>query len=155
MKKILFIIIITAFASGPLFGQDNQGGRIEAEKIAFFTRRMDLTPDEAKVFWPIYNDYTSRRNKIRLDKNNLLKYINENHENLDDKELEESGDRIIAYTVEEAMLTQTYHEKFKEILSPYKVLRIYQTEIQFNRILLEQLRNRRSQQQAVKRRESF
>lgn len=152
MKKVLFILIISFFISGPSFGQEKQAGRIEAEKIAFFTRRMDLTPDEAKLFWPVYNDYASRRNKIRLDRNTLLKYINQNHENIDDKELEESGDKIIAYTVEEAMLTKTYHEKFKEILPPYKVVRIYQTETQFNKILLEQLRNQRSQQQAIRRR---
>lgn len=152
MKKFVLIIIICVFAGFPLLGQDKQAGRIEAEKIAFFTRRMDLSPEEAKLFWPVYNDYLSRRNKIRLDKNNLLKYLNQNYENLDDKEIEESGDRVIAYTVEEAMLTQTYHKKFKEILPPEKVIRIYQTENQFNKILLEQLRNRRSQQQAIRRR---
>lgn len=152
MRKLLFIILIIAFAGSPLLGQKNQAGRIEAEKIAFFTRRMDLSPEEARLFWPIYNDYVSRRNKIRLDKNNLLKYLNQNYKNLDDKELEESGDKVIAYTVEEAMLTQSYHKKFKEILPPYKVIRIYQTETQFNKILLEQLRNRRSQQQAVRKR---
>lgn len=151
MKKILIIFIIVATAGSLSFGQDKASGRIEAEKIAFFTQRMDLTPDEAKVFWPVYNDYISRRNKIRLDKNNLLKYINQNQANIDDKELEESGDRIIAYTVEEATLMQTYHKKFKEILPIKKVVRIYQTETQFNKILLEQLRNRRSQQQAIRR----
>ena len=152
MKKLLFTIIIIAFASITLHGQENQKGRIEAEKIAFFTRRMDLSPEEAKLFWPVYNDYVSRRNKIRLDKNNLLKYLNQNYKNLDDKELEESGDKVIAYTVEEAVLTQNYHKKFKEILPPFKVIMIYQTETQFNRILLEQLRNRRSKQQAIRRR---
>jgi hypothetical protein len=152
MKKLLFAIIIIAFAVTTLHGEENQTGRIEAEKIAFFTRRMDLSPEEAKLFWPVYNDYVSRRNKIRLDKNNLLKYLNQNYKNLDDKELEESGDKVIAYTVEEAMLTQNYHKKFKEILPPFKVIMIYQTETQFNKILLEQLRNRRSQQQPIRRR---
>lgn len=68
MKKLLFTIIIIAFAGSPLLGQENQTGRIEAEKIAFFTRRMDLSPEEAKLFWPVYNDFVSRRNKIRLIK---------------------------------------------------------------------------------------
>jgi len=152
MKKIILLLLILPLFTLTAIGQSRQGGKIEVEKIAFFTLRMDLTPDEAKVFWPLYNDYVNKRNKIRLDKNALVKYINQNHETLDDQELNESGDRIVGFIIEEAELTKNFHEKFKEILPPAKVVRIYQTEAQFNRILLEQLRNRRSQQKAVRRR---
>lgn len=152
MKKVGFTLLILLFINLAAIGQTKQKGRIEAEKIAFFSMHMDLTPEEAKIFWPVYNDYTSRKNKIRLDKKALVKYINQNYENLDDKEIEEGGDSIVNYMLEEAELTKKYHEKFKEVLPPAKVVKIYQVEAQFNKILLEQLRNIRSRQDAVNRR---
>ena len=51
------ILSVTAFAIPP----HNQGGKndwrekIKAEKVAFLTTRMDLTPQEAEKFWPVYN----------------------------------------------------------------------------------------------------
>jgi hypothetical protein len=32
--------------------------QIESMKIAFLTKRLDLTPEEAKKFWPVYNQYS-------------------------------------------------------------------------------------------------
>ena len=29
--------------------------RIQSEKIAFITQELDLSPEEAQVFWPVYN----------------------------------------------------------------------------------------------------
>ena len=152
MKKLLLILLLLPFIVDTAGAQTRQKGKIEAEKIAFFTRRMDLTADEAKEFWPVYNDYLSRRNKLRSDRTSLLKYINQNYKNLEEEELDESGDKIVDYMIEEAKLTKEYHEKFKNILPPYKVIRIYQVETQFNSLLLEQLRNRRSRQESVRRR---
>ncbi|MGF1926294.1 MAG: hypothetical protein ACQUHE_19130, partial [Bacteroidia bacterium] len=58
VKNLVFLLLFTllsgnAFAQGPRF--DNE--KIEAAKIAFFTQKLGLSPEEAKVFWPIYNDY--------------------------------------------------------------------------------------------------
>ena len=29
--------------------------RLQAEHIAFLTEKLELTPEEAQVFWPVYN----------------------------------------------------------------------------------------------------
>ena len=31
--------------------------QLESAKIGFFTTRMELTPEEASKFWPVYNEY--------------------------------------------------------------------------------------------------
>ena len=36
-------------------GMHNWGARMKSEKIGFLTSEMGLTPEEAQVFWPIYN----------------------------------------------------------------------------------------------------
>ena len=39
--------------------------KMEAQKIAFITKQLELTPDEAKVFWPVYNEYDAKRLELR------------------------------------------------------------------------------------------
>ncbi|MBQ5517559.1 MAG: hypothetical protein IIT92_04060, partial [Bacteroidales bacterium] len=62
MKKF-FALTLCLFVSVLLFAQP-QGKpneeqrkkdweRLQAEKIAFITQELDLTPEEAQVFWPV------------------------------------------------------------------------------------------------------
>ena len=53
----------------------NQGaagafGRVQALKIAYMTRQLNLTPDESTRFWPIYYSYTDELNRIRKETKN-------------------------------------------------------------------------------------
>ncbi|MCK7539265.1 MAG: hypothetical protein MZV63_54335 [Marinilabiliales bacterium] len=48
--------------------------KLTAYKIAFFTQRLDLTPAEAEKFWPLYNDYSARKNKLQADRLSLMRY---------------------------------------------------------------------------------
>jgi hypothetical protein len=41
--------------------------KIERIKIAFITRQLNLTPDEAQKFWPVYNQYVAESKKIHQD----------------------------------------------------------------------------------------
>ena len=152
MKRFILISIgITAISLSGLYSQAFRNNRIDAEKIAFFTKRMELSPQEAEKFWPVYNDYTSRKEKLTLDKNSLLRYLNQNYRNLSDAELEESSDKFINFALQEAGLAKEYHNKFKEVLPPSKVVRLYNSEMQFKTLLLNQLRDQR-EQQPVRRR---
>lgn len=36
--------------------KNNRGERVESMKIAFLSLNLDLTPDEAIHFWPVYNE---------------------------------------------------------------------------------------------------
>ena len=43
--------------------------RMKAEKISFISARLDLTTDEAQVFWPVYNEF--ERKKLELEKKRM------------------------------------------------------------------------------------
>ena len=63
MKKILLILCIV-FAFGiKTNGQPQE--KVEALKVGFITQRLDLTTEEAKVFWPVYNKYSDELKKLR------------------------------------------------------------------------------------------
>jgi len=51
----LLVFTISAIAQPkPTPAERKQHKRVEAEKIAFITKELELSSDEAKVFWPVY-----------------------------------------------------------------------------------------------------
>jgi hypothetical protein len=142
-------IIFMFFAAFPLIllkaqnpGINPNMEKLNAYKIAFFTRRLNLTSQEAEKFWPVYNEFQDRRNSILLDRQALNRNFNQNELNMSDKEMIEAGDKHVALQVQEAALAQEYHKKFREILSPQKVLRLYQAENQYKLLLLNEIKDK-------------
>jgi hypothetical protein len=76
--------------------------------------------------------------------------FNQNELNMTEKELVDAGDKHIALQVQEAGLAQEYHKKFKEILAPSKVIRLYQAENQYRMQLLNELKDKQQQQQPLR-----
>lgn len=44
-----------------------QHKNIEVLKVAYFTKHLSLSTEEAEKFWPLYNSYTSEVRKLRGD----------------------------------------------------------------------------------------
>jgi hypothetical protein len=116
--------------------------RLDAYKIAFFTKRLNLTSREAEKFWPVYNEYQDNKNKIQIERRELNRNFNQNELNMSEREMTEAGDRFVGLEVREAALAQEFHTRIKTILSPVKILRLYQAENQYRQQLLNELRNR-------------
>jgi hypothetical protein len=57
-------------------------------------------------------------------------------------QLSEAGDRLISLEISEAALVQEFHNKIKTVLTPAKILRLYQAENQYRLQLLNELRER-------------
>jgi len=147
MKKGgVILIILAAFPLVQLKAQNPNlkpnMEKLNAYKIAFFTRRLNLTSQEAEKFWPVYNEFQDRRNSILLERQALNWNINQNELNMSDKDMIEAGDKHVSLQVREAALAQEYHKKFREILSPQKVLRLYQAENQYKLLLLNEIKDK-------------
>jgi len=142
MKNIFVVGLLFIFTS-VLFGQqsENKVEQINAQKIAFFTEKLSLTAKEAQQFWPVYNDYWLRKNKLIEDRKNLMNYCSDNISNLSEKEIEEIADKYTRFYTEEANLLVKYNDKFKSVLPVKKVMKLYITDNQFKVYLLQQIRN--------------
>ncbi len=147
-KNWLFYCLVLFFlGSRTVFSQDYKKiQELQAQKVGFFTNKLQMTTKEAQEFWPVYNDYQARKNKIIQDRRSTTRYYMQNFNNLSEKEIEEITGKYIRLMKEESDLLQTYHEKFKEVLPIRKVMRIYVAEEQYKAFLLRQLRNRRINQ---------
>jgi hypothetical protein len=151
MKKRSMILVLAAISFLQLYAQEPVNSpntnpnpnleKLNSYKIAFFTRRLNLTSQEAEKFWPVYNEYQDKRNAILMEKQRLNRNINQNELNMSDKERIDAGDKHISLLMQEASLAQEYHKKFKEILIPQKILRLYQAENQYKLYLLNEIKD--------------
>jgi hypothetical protein len=147
MKKIAIFLLIMILL--PVFRSAAQNPNLEKlnnYKIGFFTRKLNLTSEEAEKFWPVYNDYQSQRNLIQMEKLKLNRNFNQNQSSLSERQLEDMGDKYVDCLVQESNLAVTFHKKLKEVLPPVKVILYYQAENQYKVQLLNELQNAKQQQ---------
>ena len=117
--------------------------RIEAMKIGFLTERLDLTPDEAKVFWPVYNKYNDELESIRKAHRSSVEDARKDFDEMSDQEVEKQVDKEIAFRQNELDIMKKYHPQFKQVLPIKKVAKLYRSEESFKRKLLNMLQEKK------------
>lgn len=146
MKRGVFLLIAMLLGTSMIsMAQNPNLDKLNAYKIAFLTKRVNFTPQEAEKFWPLYNAYQEKKLKIQQEKLALNREFNLAGSSWSDKELAEVGDKYISLEILEASLSQELHGHLKGILPPAKILRLYQAENQYKLQLLNELQDRRQQ----------
>ena len=119
---------------------DDQHKNIEAQRIAFITKELNLTPDEAKIFWPVYNEYDTKRHELKKS----FKESGDFHKTDFDKLTEKEANQLLDNQIVEAQkfldLRKEYHAKFKSVLPAVKVLKLYDAEREFQKMLMDKIR---------------
>ncbi|NBC82773.1 MAG: hypothetical protein GVY19_05270 [Bacteroidetes bacterium] len=145
-KKVLHIIFTTSLillVTSTLTAQEARE-RLMAERIAFFTEKLQLTSEEAQQFWPVYNEYKRHIHDINRERRQQIKYFSNNADKLSDRQVQEILDKQLELHKKEVETISYYQEKFLAFLPPQKVMKIYITEQEFKSYLLKQLRENRS-----------
>jgi len=118
----------------------DQHKNIQAQKIAFITQELNLTPDEAKVFWPVYNEYDAKRHELKKLFKNSGGFKKTDIDKLTESEANQILDNQIIEAQKYLDLRKEYHAKFKSVLPAVKVLKLYDAERDFQKILMEKIR---------------
>ncbi len=142
MKKYILtlaILLLTLSLSfGQRSGQRYDPEKLQAAKIAFITTRLDLTPNQAEKFWPIYNSYSENRNSVLKE----MSALNQNR----DAELSESeAKKRVEQRFELQKRLITAEEKFVEaiskVISYNQILKLNGLNRDFTRQLYQRQRN--------------
>lgn len=146
MKKLneikkLSILLITCLSSTIIFAQNDLNQKKEnrqAQKVAFFTAKMNLNIEESRVFWPVVNEMENELKELK-DKNahGRMILVDKKIEDFSDKELEEIIDARIQMGKEKVDILVKYHEKFKEVIPIRKLAKYYQASKEFKKIQSE------------------
>ena len=153
MKRAFLIMLTAMLPVTILIAQNPNRERLDAYRIGFFTKKLNLSSDEAEKFWPAYNDYQKEKNGLQQERRELIRNFNQNGSILSDKELTEIGDKLIGTFSEESSMAESFHKKLKEVLPPAKVIFYYQAENQWKAQLLNQLQENRPAQKPNQKRE--
>jgi len=114
--------------------------KYKAEKVAFLSDKLDLSIKEAEKFWPVYNEFQDKADKLRHQ--GRPSYRRPDPDSLSKDKMEELMDTRFQNDLKMAKLAQDYHIKYKKILPVKKVFILYQAEQQFMGTMLRKMRGR-------------
>lgn len=138
---VLCMTTIPIFAQTPDFEEGNE--KIETLRIAFLTRKLNLTSEEAQKFWPVYNACKSELKSANSALKNLRKGMKDGLEGMTDEEVTKFTDEFVAARKKEADIIEKYHKQFKQVLPIRKVAILYHSEKEFKQELLREMKARR------------
>lgn len=137
VKKGLLGIILFLNMSTELIAQERREHyqRIEAIKVAFITKKLDLTTEEAQKFWPVYNNYQKE----------LMVLMRKRREDRQKTDIHPNEKINVDLTYESRMLDlkKKYKKLYLKVIPAEKVLLLYQAEREFRERLIKQLKDRR------------
>lgn len=114
--------------------------KMEAQRVAFITQQLNLTPEEAQAFWPVYNEYDAKRHEMRKSFRESSDLKKDQLDKLTEAEASQILDNQIIEAQRFLDLRKEYHAKFKSVLPAVKVLKLYESERDFQKMLIDKLR---------------
>lgn len=156
MKNIL-TLLLSILLIVPVLAQDEELGtqdlkaqeKIKAARIAFITERLGLTPEEAEKFWPVYREFTMKRQELK-------KEFKDNRQNPDPNKTVEQNEKEslelgLKLKQQELDLEKEYSGKLLKVVPAQKVMALRRAEDDFRKVLLDQIQKRQMLQQQRQR----
>lgn len=138
MRKIILaaalsLIVFAAFAQQA--DRATKHERLEAQRISFLTERLELTPDEAETFWPIYKQYKTEQRELKKNRRPKRKV-----EEMSDQEIEAFILQSFEREEKEIALKRKYFQEFKKVLPIKKIGKLQMAEKEFRRKVIDRLK---------------
>jgi len=135
MKKYLLILTLLLGSFSMAFAQENQPGdevakqeRIKALYVAFVTKQLEFTPEEAQKFWPVHTQF---ENDLKAIKPTL-------------SELDKEQARLD--------IKRKYQDNFVKIIGTNRCERFFKMREEFGNKLKERIQKRQNNPQRPLRR---
>jgi hypothetical protein len=156
MKKMM-LILVSFFIAASVFAQDEEPAavdpkaqeKIKAARIAFITERLGLTPAEAEKFWPVYREFSMKREDLRKQYRDTRKNPDPN-KTVEQNE-KEALDLGLKLKQNELDLEKEYSGKLLNVVPAQKVMALRKAENDFRKILIDQIQKRQMLQQQRQR----
>ena len=141
MKNLRIFAAIAALAiisASSAFAQpkkQNWHEKMMSEKIGYLTTKLELTPEEAQAFWPVYNQIAEKNkaaNKaVSASYKALTKALEEG--TASDKEIDKLLDEYLAAKQAQKEKGKGDVAKYRKVLPSHKVAKLYVAEEDYRR----------------------
>jgi len=111
----------------------------KVNKKLIISDNMKLTEEEAKNFWPVYDEYQKALSTLYDRTGKAIKDFAENYNSLSDEEAKTILEESIAIQEDKLKLQRSLLPNFNKVLPAKKVTRYYQIENKLNAILRYEL----------------
>src|SRR5262245_21176056 len=131
MMLAAVLLVLSGIASAqdkPTDPMDELRVKARADKRAVVAAVLDLTEGEAKAFWPVYNLYQS---SMVAHWDRALKLVSDYaaaYQTMTDEAATELLGEFLALEADHVALLTKYVPRFRRVLPPRKVARLYQIE---------------------------
>lgn len=148
MKKLSILLLIAALcASTSLFAQEKSPKTMVQERLSYMQKYLTLSSQESQTFWKVYEEYLNAEMKVMTNyRKNLEKQgiklgapgtNKEIIEKLSDKQLTYLQDQKFEMRKNILTLETSYHKKFKTILKPRTLQKLYDLEYKYKKTMTE------------------
>jgi len=153
------IVFLVGLLALPVLAQDDDElppaqdpkvrSKIQAARVAYITDQLQLTPEEAEKFWPIYREFTDKRRALRVQ---LLRA----RANADPAKTAEQNDQALVeqrldVKQKELNLEKEYSERLLKVISAQKLRTLPDAERRFRQMILEQIQRRQQQRESQRK----
>lgn len=127
-------VLLSAFFVYPAGAQPPQSQRqldlaaIRADRKAIVGDSMKLTNDEAKAFWPLYDQYEGAMDKLDERQDHEIRDFARNYDKLTNDQAQQKLDEVMSITEARLQVQKEYIPKFRSVLSEIKVTRFFQID---------------------------
>lgn len=141
MKKYIVFILVAIMASLGASAQKD-GNKAERErwfkemrqyKHEFIAKELDLTKEQQKKFFPLYDEMESSTRKLNRDTRAMERRVRDSGEKATDIEYEKAAEAMFELKAKEGAIEQSYLKKFKTVLTPRQLYKLKVAERKFTR----------------------
>lgn len=140
---LIFTFLLSGIAlRAQEFDPDKRDERLKAYRVAIFTEVLRLTSDEAQGFWPVYNEYQEKRDKLQDDLRPKKQL-----DAMSDNEVEDQVKRHFELRQRELDLEKDLYQNLRKVLPLRKIAKLPAAEREFRERLLIKLQEARARRQ--------
>ncbi|MDO8366615.1 MAG: hypothetical protein Q7T20_07465 [Saprospiraceae bacterium] len=148
MRHLLFtVLIVSAFGTMTQAQVDpeKREARLAAFRAEVFTRVLNLTPEEAQNFWPVYNEFANKREQAQQELRPVKQL-----DQMSDAEVEDQIKRHFEMKQREIDIERDSYQKLRKVLPLRKIAKLPMAEREFRESLvkkLQEVRERKMERQ--------
>lgn len=123
---------------------EKRKAKMKAMKRAFIGIEIELTAEEEKAFWPIYDKYEAKRGALREEHRALRKqYKGKDPEDMTEAEAKDLLSKETAFREQRLAIDKGFDNELKAVLSAKKILLLHRAERKFKKQLLDRMKGSR------------
>jgi hypothetical protein len=131
MKKLILCLVAAFMALPGLYAQEADAGKkeekIQSLEIAFISRKLNLNPEEAQKFWPVYNEYKKEVRQVAISQKSQP-----------DRDMLDFEQKVLD-------IRKKYKNEFVGVIGKPRMNEFFKAEREFRGVLLNKIKNQSGQ----------